>query len=126
MADHFEPGEQIEAAVEPPAIGNAVDMPANEERSRRSSLSSRPEVARFVAVAGEASLPALVLEPSARLLPCWRKGDALRTEAIAGKRLQLPQVGYDSAWIERRRGHASDAPLGAGREEAEAIIPLPF
>ena len=90
-AQHFHPGEHVQAAVEPAAVGHGIHVPADQQFALGFAAQGRPGVARFVGFHLDGKLRQLFRQPVARGLPGIGKGDALRAVVVAGEPAQVFQ-----------------------------------
>ena len=88
-AQHLETGEDPEAAVQPSAVGDGVQMAAEDEGAIGFAAQRRPGVSRGIQVVLHRQLGQLALKPGARLEPGFAPGDALRPVIVRGERAKL-------------------------------------
>ena len=98
---HLHPGHHVQAAVEPAAVRDRVDVPADQHRPLRRPAQRPPLVARLVELVLERQAVELAPQPLARRRPGVRPGDPLRAVLVAGQLTQLLQLGDGSRGIER-------------------------
>ena len=83
---HLDAGHDVQAAVEPAAVRDRVDVAADQQRALGGAPQREPLVARLVDLLDRAGLRDLAAEELARLLPGLRPGDPLRAVLVAGER----------------------------------------
>ena len=98
-AQHLEAGEDAKAAVEPAAVGDGVQMTAEDEGAIGVAAQRRPGVPGGVEVVLHRQLGQLALKPGSRLEPGFAPGDALRSMIVRGQRAKLLEIGNGSAWV---------------------------
>jgi hypothetical protein len=89
---HLHACEDVEAAVEPPAVRHGVHVAADQERPLGLARQREPLVPRLVDLLRGAGRRHLLAQPLTRPLPRIRPRDALRPVLVAGQLLQLTQL----------------------------------
>jgi hypothetical protein len=92
-AEDLGAGDHVERAVEPPAVGNRVEVPADQQLLLRPTSQRPPLVPRLVEGhlgTGPFELPG---HPVLRLHPRVRPGHSLSAVLVAGQLAELLQVG---------------------------------
>ena len=95
--DDLDPGHDVQGPVEPAAVRDRVDVPADQHRALARPAQRPPLVPGLVDLVLERQPAELVAEPRARPLPGLRPGDPLRAVRVAGQLAQLLQLGNRSA-----------------------------
>ena len=83
--EDFERGDDAERAVEPAAVGDGVEMAAEDEGLWRCAGEGDPHVASGVEMAGYREASQFRGVPVTGLLPRWGEGDALGTVGVGGE-----------------------------------------
>src|SRR4029453_18966845 len=121
-AQDLEAGDDVQAAVEPAAVRDRVQVSADDDEALRVAGGGGPEVPGRVAVDGDAvDARQLLAEPVVGGLPGVGPGDALRSVLVSGEAPELSQSldrprGVDLAHVGnlaargRRRARLSDLP----------------
>lgn len=108
VAEDGESGEGAETAVEPAAVGDGVDMAADEEGAFGLTGESGPEVAGLVAVGFDAGDGVdLLLEPGSSGAPSGGEGDTLGAVFVPCERAEFFEFGDGEGGVECRRGHGA-------------------
>src|SRR5262249_39085160 len=102
-AQHLDAGEEVEAAVEPAAVRDRVDVAADQQLSIRGTRQGEPLVSGLVDLLldGDAVEPAA--EPLPRRRPRVGPGNPLGTVLVAGQLLELTQLRDGAGGLERHR-----------------------
>ena len=119
-SQHLEARQHVERAVEPPAVGDRVEVAADEELLRRASFERRPAVAGLVGLDGDGESGEVLGEPVTGARPDRRPAHALRAAVVAGEAGELAQLRYGARWIER---HGSGAAYHRDCERNAEIRP---
>jgi hypothetical protein len=98
--EHLEAGEDSQAAIEPTAIGNGVEMTPEDESTIRVAAKRGPGVPRGIEVVLHRQLCQFALKPGARFEPGFTPGDALRSVIVRRERAKLVQIRNGSVWVE--------------------------
>jgi hypothetical protein len=99
-AQHLGGGDDVERAVEPAAVGDRVEMPAEDERALVGAAQRPPLVAGRIEALLRARAIELPRHPLLRAAPGICPGDPLRPVLVARQLLQLAQLGDRSGGIE--------------------------
>src|SRR5581483_2214094 len=113
---YLHPGEDVEAAVEPAAVRNRVDVAADQQRALGGSGQREPLVPRRVDLLDRPRPGDLVAQPRTRALPRLRPRDPLRTVLVAREPAQLLELGDGAGRVER---HLAGDPNRDGRRLAQ-------
>ncbi len=100
-AQHLDRGDEVQAAVEPAAVRDRVDVASEQQRPIRVAAQRPPAVAGLVHLGLERQALELRCEPLLGPGPRRRPGDALGAVLVAGELAQLAQLGDRPARGER-------------------------
>ena len=103
-AQHLGARDDVEAAVEPAAVRDRVDVAADQDGALRLAAQRPPVVAGCVALALEREAVEEPVEPGAGRVPRVRPRDALGAVLVARELLELAQLRDDATGIE---GHGA-------------------
>ncbi len=103
FAQHFERGQHSQAAVQPAAIGDRIEMAANQQGLLRFARQSDPAIPGGIVVILYRKAVQLGGEPFARLEPRIGPGHALRAVRVGGERAQFFQFGDGSLRVDAHR-----------------------
>ena len=104
-AEDFDPGENVEAAVEPAAVGHGIQVAADEQSALGVAAQGGPEVARRVGVDFHGERGQGGAQVSAGGGPRRGEGDPLRAVFVAGQGMQFFEFG-NGAGRGEEVGHA--------------------
>ena len=121
-SENLDPGQHIEAAIEPAAIGHRVDVTANEQGAVTLAAQRAPEIARGVGMNHHRQRREFFPEPGAGLGPGRSERHALRAVFVAGQGAQFLEFG-DRPFRVQRRAHAKSAKSRGARTR---LLPLPL
>jgi hypothetical protein len=114
-AQDLDARNDVERPVEPTAVRDGVDVPADQERAVGSASEGEPLVPCLVALLLDAERLELPGEPFARADPCVRPRDALGAFLVAGELAKLIQLFDGAAGVERHGGQLYKLPGLMGR-----------
>ena len=100
-AENFHPGQHVEAAVEPAAVGHRIHVAADQQRTLGFAAQGRPEIAGGIGVDFDGQRRELLPQPGARLDPLPREGDALRAVFVGGEAAQFLEFGHRPFRVQR-------------------------
>ena len=92
-AQDFDAGEDVEAAVEPAAVGHGIHVAADEQRAIGFAAQGGPEIAGGVGVDFDRQAFELFAQPGAGGDPHLGESDALRAVVIAGEGAEFLEFG---------------------------------
>ena len=102
-AQDLDAGHHVERSVEPAAVRDRVDVPADQQRPFRVARQREPLVAGRVDLLLGTGTVELSAEPFAGALPRIGPSDPLGAVFVAGQLLKLSQLCDGAAWIEHLR-----------------------
>ena len=95
-AEHLQRRQHAEAAVEPAAIRNGVDVAADDEGLRRAALERRPQIAGLIDLDADREVRQQPALPLARSGPGIGPGQPLGAALVSGELRELAQLGDHS------------------------------
>lgn len=98
-AESFQSSEEIQSPIKPAAVGNGIDMTADEEGFFGLSGQGRPEVAGGVLVNLDGELTELVTKPMTGATPRRGEGNALSAVFVGGESAQFLEFGDGPLWV---------------------------
>jgi hypothetical protein len=102
-AQHLQAADDVQRAVEPAPVGHRVQVPADDHEALRVARGRRPDVARRIALHGDAVDPGeLAAEPVVGGLPRVGPRNTLRAVVVAGQPGELAQPGHGPAGVDGR------------------------
>src|SRR5262249_5188771 len=99
-AQDFERGEEVEAAIQPAAVGHGIQMATEEQCFFGGAGQSDPVVGGRIVMMLDGQTAQLGSEPLARFEPGVGPGDALRPVCVAGEGAEFFELGYCAFRIE--------------------------
>ena len=97
--EDFKGSDDVEGAVEPAAVRNAIEMAAEEERFFAGAGEGDPVVAGGVVVVFDGKGGEFLGEPFAGFKPSVGPGDALGPVFVGGERAEFFEFGDGALWV---------------------------
>jgi len=103
----FQAGQDVEAAVEPAAVGHRIDMASDHEGPVRLSRQGAPKIPRGIPMDLDRESRQLAFEPLPRRGPGRGESHPLGPVGVGGELPQLLQFGDGAGGIDEYSGHRS-------------------
>ena len=98
---HLDSAHDVQAAVEPAAVRDGVDVPADQQRTLGGAGQREPLITGLVDLLLDGHSRELPAQPLARALPRLRPRHALGAVLVPGQRLELAQLFDGAGRLER-------------------------